>query len=152
VSTWPRAQRIALVVTAAVLVAAVTTAWCLQVRAEREDVARRYVIVVERGEDALCAINLDELRALESRSVVMQGQRQEGPPLLLVLESCGVVEFESVEVFGMGVRDDGYIRLNRDEIDEDVLLDFALRGTTKLCGPDIPWERRVRDVERIVVR
>jgi hypothetical protein len=41
---------------------------------------------------------------------------------------------------------------NRDEIDEDVLLDFALRGTTKLCGPDIPWERRVRDVERIVVR
>ncbi|MBW6468844.1 MAG: hypothetical protein K0B85_06770 [Coriobacteriia bacterium] len=151
-STLPRAPKIALVVTVAVLVVAVTTAWCLQVRAEREDVAQRYVIVVERAEDALCVLSLDELQALESRRVVMQGQRQEGPPLLSVLESCGVVEFESVEVFGMGVRDDGYIRLGREEIDEDVLLDFAIRGTTKLCGPDIPWERRVRDVERIVVR
>jgi hypothetical protein len=82
----------------------------------------------------------------------MQGQLQEGPALLEVLRQAGVEEFDSVVVRGMALRDAGVIELGRDEVDEDVLLDFAIRGTVKLCGPQIGWADRVRDVEEIEVR
>jgi hypothetical protein len=63
-----------------------------------------------------------------------------------------VTDFDSVTVTGLGVRDDGRIVLSRAQVDQDVVLDVAERGTTKLCGPNIAYEDRVRDVERIEVR
>jgi hypothetical protein len=97
-------------------------------------------------------LGLDDLRALPLRTVEMQGQKQDGPALLTVLSKAGIDSFRSVRVVGMGVRDDGLIVLYAIEVDYDVLLDIAERGTTMLCGPKIVWADRVRDVQRIEVR
>jgi hypothetical protein len=96
--------------------------------------------------------DITALKGLEWRKVRMQGQEQEGPPLLRMLEDAGISEFAVVVVSGPGVRDDGRIELSAEDIDEDVLLDIAARGTAKLCGPEITWDDRVRDVHTIEVR
>ena len=127
-------------------------AWSIDLLSRGGTDEAEYSISVVRGDTVLRTFDLEALGKLESRSVVMQGQEQEGPSLLDLLAEAGVDDFTSVTVIGQGVRDDGILVLSRNEIDEDVLLDLAVRGTMKLCGPDISWDERVRDVERIEVR
>jgi len=108
------------------------------------------VSVVADGE-TIKRFSLADLEALTSKRVVMQGQPEEGPPVLTVLSAAGVSEFDSLMFVGMKVRDDGVLILPREQVSGDVLLDIAKRGTAKVCGPDIPQEERVRDVIRIEV-
>jgi len=54
-------------------------------------------------------------------------------------------------VRGPGVRDDGLLVLERDQLTGDVVLDFANRGTVKIAGPDIAWADRVRDITELEV-
>ncbi|MDZ4180886.1 MAG: hypothetical protein U1E29_16920 [Coriobacteriia bacterium] len=138
--------------TIALLIAVVAAAWLMDIAAHRGDAATEYEVIVASGDETLCVMDMERIRTLETRRVAMQGQLQEGPSLLALLADCGIEEFESVTVTGMGIRDDGHIELAAEEIDEDVLLDIAVRGTLKLCGPHIAWEDRVRDVQRIDVR
>ena len=135
-----------------VLLALAAAAWTIDLVAREANNASEYRISIVRDGEILRTYDLEALGELESRSLVMQGQEQEGPSLLDLLAKAGVDDFTSVTVVGQGVRDDGVIVLSRDEVDEDVLLDLAVRGTMKLCGPDISWDERVRDVERIEVR
>ena len=141
-------QKVALSATVAIVVVAVAGAWALQTLGR----ASGYQITVTRDGAAAKVFDLEELQAMPAREVVMQGQEQQGPPLLALLGDAGIESFESVKVVGMGVRDDGVIVLTAQQIDDHVLLDIATRGTTKLCGPDIAWADRVRDVQRIEVR
>ncbi len=145
-----RKQAIVLTVTVATLVVAVAVAWLLDFRAQAGDAVYRVAIV--RDEEVVRTFDLEELRALPARKIMMQGEEQEGPPLLDVLEAAGVTEFASLTVTGLGLRDSGRLVLRSADVDEDVLLDFSLRGSVKVCGPSIAWEDRVRDVERIEVR
>jgi hypothetical protein len=147
---WTRKQKIAFAVTAVALLTAVTVAWSLQVSSEVD--GGGYAVDVVRDGAVLETFDVEALAALGMRKVVTQGQQQEGPPLLAVLGAAGVTDFDSVTVTGLGVRDDGRIVLSRAQVDQDVVLDVAERGTTKLCGPNIAYEDRVRDVERIEVR
>ncbi|HET6351653.1 MAG TPA: hypothetical protein VFG89_05940 [Coriobacteriia bacterium] len=148
-----RKQFIALTVTVAALAAAVTAAWAVDANARKEQAASGgYRIEVTDGGSVLRSFTSAELAKLPKRRVAMQGQPQEGPSVLSVLKAAGVKRFNTVTVVGQGVRDDGRLVLKRAAIDEDVLLDFAVRGTAKVCGPDIAWEDRVRDVERLEVR
>lgn len=144
----PQARRILLAVVILVLVAG--AAWALDLLAREK--AGRYDVSVTSGDVVLATFSLEDLKAMEVRRVLMQGQLQEGPSLLDVMAAAGVDDFDSVVVYGMGLRDEGVIDLSRSQVTEDVLLDFAVRGTVKLCGPDIAWADRVRDVERIDVR
>ncbi|MDY0087914.1 MAG: hypothetical protein RBS78_05135 [Coriobacteriia bacterium] len=141
-------KRILLAVLALVLIAG--SAWALDLTARKK--SERYEVSVTSGDDVLATFSLEDLKAMEARRVLMQGQLQEGPALLDVLAAAGVEDFNSVMIYGMGLRDEGQITLSRAEISEEVLLDFAARGTVKLCGPDIAWADRVRDVERLDVR
>ena len=50
-------------------------------------------------------------------------------------------------MIGLGARDSGKLELDRSAVDQDVLLDVANRGTAKVCGPNIPYDERVRDVD-----
>lgn len=140
--------RIALVVTVVALAATVTVAWAIDL--STDDSGYRIEVVAEGA--VLERFDLEDLTSMEARRVRMQLQTQEGPPLLAVLREAGVEEFRSVRVVGTGARDSGQIVLLRREIDQDVLLDIAARGTAKVCGPGIEWEDRVRDVTRIEVR
>ena len=145
-----RRQTIALGVTVAVLVAAVALAWSLDLLTQSSDKA--YTVSVVRDEDVIHVFDLAALKVMKARKIEMQGEIQKGPPLLDVLKAAGVDEFSSLTITGTGVRDSGRIVLDADEVDRDVLLDFSNRGTVKVCGPDILWENRVRDVMRIEVR
>ena len=125
-------------------------AWFLDVRAR--DASGTYHVTVVRPDGRERAFDIGQLKALGMRKVMIDGKTEEGPTLLSVLEASAVTEFDSVTVLGQGVRDDGRITLKRDEVDRDVVLDFALRGTVKLVGPKIAWDDRVRDVMRVEVR
>jgi len=131
------------------LSATVAAAWALEL--SNPD-AGGYSVAVVRDGVTLKSFTLADLRELPARRVVMQDQEQIGPAVLTLLESSGVTEYEQLRVIGMGARDDGVIVLSDSEVDRDVLLDIAERGTTKLCGPMIEWEDRVRDVVRLEVR
>jgi hypothetical protein len=110
-----------------------------------------YVVVVIRDGDVLERFTMEEIRAFDTARVEVLGKTEEGPTLLSVLEAAGVTDFSRVHIGGMGIRDDGAITLTRAEVDDDVLLGIANRGTVKVVGPDIAWEDRVRDVTEIVV-
>jgi hypothetical protein len=111
-----------------------------------------YVVRIVRDGRMLKSFKLPELEGLGMKTVTMQGQPESGPTLLSVLRSAGVSSFSTVTVLGAGARDGGRIELARSAIDDRVLLDIAKRGTTKVCGPDIQWSQRVRDVLDIEVR
>lgn len=143
-----RSPVIALVVTVAILLAAVTTAWLLEISAP-EDV---YSVTVFVDEQAVAEFSAQDLAAMEQVHIVAQGQNQVGPSLLSVLAAAGVDSFEGLVIRGQGLRDDGVIELTRSEVTPDVVLDFAERGTVKICSPKISWADRVRDVQVIEVR
>ena len=141
-------QRLKLAATATVLAVAVAAAWFAQWMTDPD--AYRVEIVVDN--ETVGAFNLDSMKALPQREVSMQGQIQEGPSVLSLLEVAGIKQFDRLVISGMGERDDGRIVLTSHEVNEDVLLDFAARGTVKICGPNVEWADRVRDVQRIEVR
>lgn len=101
--------------------------------------------VIQDG-TVLTEYTMEELRDFPSHSFSQLGKSEEGPAVLDVLAEAGVTEFERLTVHGLGIRDDGVLILAHDQVTEDVLLDFANRGTVKIAGPDIEWGDRVRDV------
>lgn len=110
-----------------------------------------YAVVVIRDGEVLERFTIDDIRDLDMATVTVLGKIEQGPTLLSVLEAAGVTDFAMIHIGGMGIRDDGSITLSRAEIDDEVLLDIANRGTVKIVGPDIEWEDRVRDVTEMVV-
>lgn len=147
----PRRQVTAYAVTLGVLLALVAGAWALD-RFTSDFSAEVYRVVVAQDGEVLTAFSLDEIKAIGMRKVEVDGQLQEGPPLLDVLKAAGIDDFDSVNVTGQGIRDSGVIELDRDKIGRDIILDIAGRGTTKLVGPGIDYDTRVRDVIRIDVQ
>ncbi len=110
----------------------------------------RTVSVME-GSKVLRTFTMAQLKALGTRRIVMQGKAEEGPTLLSVLAASDVDGFFSVTIVGLGVQDSGKLVLARSAVDDRVLLDLANRGTSKVCGPNIAYGQRVRDVTRIEV-
>jgi len=140
--------------TVAILLAAVVGAWIVEyaLSASTQGDRSDYRLDVVQGTTKSKSLSLADLEAMKPRAVKMQGQTEEGPPLLDVLHAAGITEFQSVVITGLGARDSGTLTLSRAQIDRDVLLDLAKRGTAKVCGPDIARGQRVRDVIRIEAR
>ncbi len=109
-------------------------------------------IRIVRDDEVVAEFTMDDLRQLPEHSFTQWGKSESGPAVLDVLAEAGVTEFTTLTVYGSGVRDDGILVLDRDQVDEDVLFDFANRGTVKIAGPDIAWGDRVRDVTELEVR
>ncbi|MDY0340047.1 MAG: hypothetical protein RBS17_02375 [Coriobacteriia bacterium] len=136
-------RTIALIVLGSLL-AIIAAAWGTQLLlTSPEDIAP---LQVTREGTVLAEYSMEELRDFPSRSFTQFGKSEEGSGVLDVLAKAGVTEFERLTVYGLGIRDDGVLVLTRDQVAEDVLLDFANRGTVKIAGPDIEWGDRVRDV------
>lgn len=111
-----------------------------------------YSVVVRQDGEELADFTLDDLQKIDMTEITVDGETDEGPRLLAVLEEAGVKDFESVHVAGMGVRDDGVIDLTRTDITDQVILDITRRGTVKIVSPTMAWGDRVRDVVSIEVR
>ncbi|MHB1017796.1 MAG: hypothetical protein ACYC2X_07930 [Coriobacteriia bacterium] len=108
-------------------------------------------IRVVLDDEVVAEFTMDELRQLPEHSFSQWGKSESGPAVLDILAEAGVTDFTTLTVHGTGIRDDGLLVLDREEIDGDVLFDFANRGTVKIAGPDIAWEDRVRDVTELEV-
>jgi len=107
---------------------------------------------VVRDDEVIAEFTMDDLRQLPEHSFTQWGKSESGPAVLDVLVEADVTDFTTLTVYGSGVRDDGILVLDREEIDKDVLFDFANRGTVKIAGPDIAWGDRVRDVTELEVK
>ena len=145
-----RKQIIGFVVTAAVLTAAVAAAWGLEALGRRS--TGEYAVTIVRGDETLASFDTEALRDLPTLTIESEGKTETGPAVIAVLRAAGVDAFESITVRGMGLRDEGVLRLTRQQVREDLVLDFADRGTVKLVSPELKWEDRVRDVTTIEVQ
>jgi hypothetical protein len=136
-----------------VLCAGVAAAWLAEsANPVQAGSANAYKVVVVRDGVTLRSFDLAALRDVGVKSVVAQGQVQQGPSLLAVLSEAGVTDFKGIDIKGEGIRDSGKLSLSRSQIDGDVVLAIAKRGTVKLAGPNVPSGQRVRDVVELMVR
>lgn len=142
--------RVTLAAVALVLLASVAVGWFLENRAAPTSAAYR-VRVTQQGR-VLASFDLAGLKAVGSKTVVVQGGQQVGPPLLDVLKRAGVTGFSAITVLGEGTRDKGRLVLKSADVASDTVLAVAKRGTVKIAGPNIPQTMRVRDVTEIQVR
>jgi hypothetical protein len=101
-----------------------------------------------KPDGAAVDFTLDDLKALPLISIFSEGSPEEGPALLDVIKAGSIMDFREVTVTGV----DGTYTLARDAITPEVVLDFNNRGGVKLVSPDLPRDRRVRDIFKIEVR
>jgi len=145
-------------IAAAAVLVLIAGAWALEhvsdpgrISGSDNAVAASYSIAVVRDGKTLSTFTVPQLEALGMQRAKMQGKWEQGPSVRSVLEAAGVDEFSSLRFVGMAIRDEGELTLAREEVGAGVLLDIALRGTAKVCGPNIPQADRVRDLIRIEV-
>ncbi len=106
------------------------------------------VFTVVTADGTSVPFSLADLSALPLTSIVSDGNPQEGPSLLAVLEKAGVTEFAEVTLTGS----DGSKTLTSAEVTEEVILDFNNRGSVKLVSPDLGKDARIRDITKIEVK
>jgi len=109
-----------------------------------------YTLSVTRGTTTLATFDLAALQALPQVHVSTPGTGndgvQDGPAIRAVLDRAGAGAVTSVAVTG----DEGTLTFPAADL-ATAVLDVTNRGTTKLAGADLPRERWVRNVTRLVV-
>ena len=152
-----RRQRWRVVAVIAVLAAVVGTGWAVQHAAAGRKApsgATRpaaYTVALTRNGALLRRFTLADLHALPATRVTIDGKVQDGPTLLSVLAAAGVRGHPAVIVLGAGLRDSGKLVLPASRVNGRIVVDFADRGTVKVCSPQIAWGHWVRDVKEIRV-
>ena len=144
-----RTRRTTTILVVGGLLVLLALAWLLDALAGQA--AADYRVVVRRDGAELRSYSLEDLRRFESHKFTQSGLTEEGPSVRDVLSDAGVEDFARLTVVGLGIKDDGLLVLDADQVDEDVLLDFANRGTVKIAGPNITRAERVRDVTELRV-
>jgi hypothetical protein len=113
-----------------------------------------YTIKVFLNDTQIASLSLNDLLALPQVNVSAADRAQQGPTLLSALASIGVTNFSRITATGMtqGRIAEAVLILNRNEIDDEVLLDITNSGTSKLCGPNISFASWIRDINKLVVQ
>ena len=113
-----------------------------------------YTIKVFSNDTQIASLSLNDLLALPQVNETASDKAQEGPTLLSALALAGIQNFSQITATGMtqGRIAEAVLILNRSEIDDEVLLDITNLGTTKLCGPNISFDKWIRDVNKLVVK
>jgi hypothetical protein len=106
------------------------------------------VFQLMRADWGMQTFSLDDLKKLPLATIFAEGNPQEGPSLLAVLKSSGVMEFQEVAITGR----EGTKKMTKSEINDEVILDFNNRGSVKLVSPRMPHEARIRDITRIIIK
>jgi hypothetical protein len=147
------------IIVAVAIAAAVVTAWALQAtltsggeQSKGGPSGKVYSITVERYGQLLKRYDVARLRALPQARIVIDGKTQAGPSLKTLLADAGANDYRKVDVRGAGLRDSGHLTLSARQVGQKVQLDFAERGTVKVCGPSLYHAQWVRDVLSIDVR
>lgn len=113
-----------------------------------DDVVLRVIVSDEVAADWTLAA-LEE--SVEFAELDIDGDTQNGPRLLDVLEASGVDGWETAEVIGMGEGRTFEVGLDitAAEADEGWVLDVTNRGTLKLAAEALARQQWVRDVGEI---
>jgi hypothetical protein len=143
------ARRVALVAAATLIGACGGTAEdALSLDPPADDVVLRVIM-----DDALAADwTLDSLEeAVPFMEMDIDGDTQNGPRLLDVLEASGVEDWENAQVIGMGEGRTFEVGLDitAAETDASWILDVTNRGTLKLAAEGLSRQQWVRDVGEI---
>jgi hypothetical protein len=93
-------------------------------------------------------VTLDALKKLPLASITVDGKVQEGPKLMDVLALAGVTDFAEVTFTGSSAS----VKLTRDQVDNNTILDFSNRGTLKLATTHIPMPDWTKDISEITVK
>jgi hypothetical protein len=114
---------------------------------------QEYSIEISQNGQHVTDVTLSQLHTLPEVSFTAIEKTQTGPSLLSVLHYAGITEFSQVKVSGWskGRVATAELPLDRDEITDQVILEFNNQGKTKLAGPNIPDSNWIIDVEAIEV-
>lgn len=117
------------------------------------DESGEYSIKITENGRVLATLRVEDLDSLEEHVIVVEGKEQTGPTLLSALESAGVRDFDTVTIKGLaqGRMAEAQISLDRDEIDDQVILDKSNEGTFKVTSPNIPKQEGVVDISEIAI-
>jgi hypothetical protein len=94
------------------------------------------------------AFSKADLEDLPQFAIEVGGKTEEGPSLSSVIQSVGVQDYSEVTLEGLN----STLTLSREQLTDDVLLDFTNRDTMKLAAVDIPKKDWVKDITRIMVK
>jgi hypothetical protein len=112
-----------------------------------------YTIQVFRGEEKAGELTLTELSKLDKVQFNADGKDEEGPTLMSALALVSISSFNEITVYGYsrGRLATAELTLKRNQINDQVILDFSNQGTCKLAGVDIPSNDWIIDVNKMVV-
>ena len=150
-----RRLQVILAAVALALVVSVAAAWVFETQifpSPQSGAPDEYRVRITRQGEELASFNIEQLKALGVKRVVLQTGVEEGPALADVLASAGVERYASLVILGMGQRDTGRLELSAADVGPDTVLDIAKRGTVKVAGPEIARDERVRDITEIQVK
>ena len=71
----------------------------------------------------------DDLKKLPLAQITAEGKVEEGTKVLDVLQAVGVTDFEKITLTG----NNGSLTIDREQVTDDVILDFTNHGTVKLA-------------------
>jgi hypothetical protein len=112
-----------------------------------------YTIQVFRGEEKAGELTLTELSKLDKVQFNADGKDEEGPTLMSALALVSISSFNEITFYGYsrGRLATAELTLKRDQINDQVILDFSNQGTCKLAGVDIPSNDWIIDMNKMVV-
>ena len=110
-----------------------------------------YSIKIYVNDKLTGSVTLEEIDSLDKVAFSTEDKDEEGPILTDVLEFAGIEDFNKVTAVGMtkGRIASAELTLERDQIDDTVILDITNRGTTKLAGKNISSNDWIIDVSEL---
>jgi hypothetical protein len=99
------------------------------------------------------SLSLAQLKTLPTVTFNAYQRTETGPTLLSALKLAGIDSFARITVSGMlrGRVATGELSLNRNDITDEVILDFSNEGKAKLAGSKIPFDNWIIDVSEVRV-
>lgn len=112
-----------------------------------------YRIKVMQNGKQIALLSLTQLQTLPAVTFSAYQRTETGPTLLSVLKLAGIDSFSKITISGMlrGRVATGELTLARNEVTDEVILDFSNQGTAKLAGSEIPFDNWIIDVSEMGV-
>jgi hypothetical protein len=112
-----------------------------------------YSIAVSAGSGIVTYLTIDKLDKLEKTAVRAADRNNDGPSLSSVLNLAGIKEYKSVKVVGMdrGRMASAELKLERQQVTDQTILDITNRGTCKFVSPDVAFDNWIYDVTALEV-
>lgn len=107
-----------------------------------------YTVKVMLNEKLMKSYTIEDINAMDKKTMEAEGKTEEGPSVLDVLKDSGINDFSNITFVGAWRTE---ADLSREQVDEETLLDITNHGTVKLATHAISKKDWVKDIIKIVV-